>query len=99
MIMDVAKVKPPRQPVPLEPDVEQVPPVNPNEVLCDCLEFIEEVAAGERVLGTLCRCDHPERGILWLFEGDAEGLRRLYEYLREGVETYYQDLQQKRWKR
>lgn len=80
----------------LKPDVEAPPPVDPDNVICDCISFVDE---GDKELGLLCRCDIPGEDIKWFFEGNAEGLAQFYLYMKEGVDEYYQDLQKKRWPR
>lgn len=80
----------------LKPDVEKPAPVDPDESICQCVSFVDE---DNVELGLLCRCDVPEKPILWFFEGNAEGLTQLYLYLDEGVKDYYDQLQRQRWPR
>ena len=69
------------------------------ELSCECIEFVETSDNGRELNGTLCRCDDPAVGIIWVFEGKPAGLSDLYHYLEEGVKDYYSEKQRQRWPR
>jgi hypothetical protein len=79
----------------LKPDVVP-PPQDDGKAVCQCIQF-RETKDSEESCGMFCRCDHPDRGTFWFFEGDADGMVMLYQYLDEGVKQYYNELKQKRW--
>lgn len=78
--------------VPVEPDVEEQEPFEPDA--CQCIDFVK----GENdVTGTLCRCDSASDGVRWLFEGTPEGLGDLQSYLGEAVKQYHHNKLRQRW--